>query len=67
MITITYNGEVRALDAPLSIAAFLHAEGLTGARIAVEINEAICPKSAYATTMLADGDRLEIIHAVGGG
>ncbi len=40
---------------------------LGGRRIAVEVNEAILPRSAFKETQLQEGDKVEIIHAVGGG
>ena len=41
--------------------------GLTGRRIAIEVNEAIVPRSQHTATRLADGDRVEVVHAIGGG
>lgn len=41
--------------------------GFAGRRIAVERNLAIVPRSQYAATMLEENDRVEIVHAVGGG
>jgi sulfur carrier protein len=65
---VTVNGAPRALDATASdVAALVRALGLEGKRIAVERNGEIVPKSRYADTPLSDGDRLEIVGAVGGG
>ena len=61
------NGESRQLPAPLSVAALLEQRGLAGKRVAVERNGAIVPKSQHAETLLAAGDRIEIVVAVGGG
>ncbi len=66
-IDITVNGEPQRVPAPHSVAALVEARGLTGKRIAVELNGAIVPRSKHAGTMLVDGDRLEIVVAVGGG
>jgi sulfur carrier protein len=51
----------------ITLQTFLQLELLAGRRIAVEHNGEIVPKSAYAETQLQDGDRLEIVHAIGGG
>jgi sulfur carrier protein len=61
------NGKAHRLDQPLQITALLSRLELAGKKIAVEINGEILPKSAHASTLLADGDRLEIVVAVGGG
>lgn len=64
---IVLNGQPRSLDGPVNIAGLIESLGFTGKRIAVERNGEIVPKSAHAQTMLAAGDRLEIVVAVGGG
>lgn len=65
---LVVNGAVRRLDpAPGTVAELVHALALTGKRIAVERNGEIVPKSRYADTAVAPGDRLEIVAAVGGG
>lgn len=67
MIEVTVNGAQRALQEPLDVAALLAELGLAGKKLAVERNGEIVPKSAHAATLLADGDRLEVVVAVGGG
>ena len=67
MIQVTVNGAARRFEAPLDIAALLHKLDMAGKKIAVEKNGAIVPKSAHAGTLIADGDQLEIVVAVGGG
>ncbi|XZG70154.1 sulfur carrier protein ThiS [Chitinibacteraceae bacterium HSL-7] len=67
MITLSINGQPHSFDAPLSITALIDALGHTGRRIAVERNGDIVPRSQHAETLLADGDTLEIVVAVGGG
>jgi sulfur carrier protein len=64
---ITLNGQAREFDAPLTIAALLAAAGWAERRVAVEVNREIVPRSAHATHALAAGDRVEIVHALGGG
>ena len=66
-LEIRLNGESCSVPADATVADLLAELQLTGRRIAVEINEEIVPKSSYAQTRLADGDRLEIVHAIGGG
>lgn len=67
MIQIQLNGEPKRLNSPVSISGLLTELGLTSGKVAVERNLEIVPKSAYDTTQVADGDKLEIVHFVGGG
>ena len=64
---IVLNGEPREVVAALSILQLLQAEGLAERRVAVEVNGEIVPRSRHADQPLADGDRVEIVHALGGG
>ena len=65
---LTVNGTPRAFDREVrSVAGLVRALALEGKRIAVERNGVIVPRSRYAETSLAEGDRLEIVGAVGGG
>lgn len=64
---IQLNGEARDLAPGLTVAQLVDSLGLAGRRIAVERNEEIVPKSEHDATRLADGDRIEIVHAIGGG
>ena len=66
-VRLSLNGEARTFSAPLTVAALLVEIGLDAAKVAVERNLEIVPKSAYAATALAEGDRLEIVHFIGGG
>ena len=66
-MNLIINGEAQQLAAPLSVAALLEARGLAGRRVAVERNGEIVAKSCHADTLLADGDQIEIVVAVGGG
>ena len=67
MITLLINGQARQFPAPLSIRGLIDTLELAGKRIAVERNGEIVPKSQHAQVMAFDGDRLEIVVAVGGG
>ena len=66
-ITVTLNGEARTLPAATTVAGLLAAIGFDTRKVAVERNEEIVPRSAYAATRLASGDALEIVHFIGGG
>ena len=67
MIEVAINGSPQRFAAPVSVAELLAARGLGGKRVAVERNGEIVPKSRHAETVLAAGDRIEIVVAVGGG
>jgi sulfur carrier protein len=64
---ILLNGENHELEDSLSISALLEQTGLSGKRIAVEVNESIVPRSLHGDTFVNEGDKIEIIHAIGGG
>ncbi len=64
---LTVNGEARRFEGVRDIAGLVAALGLDQRKVAVECNLAIVPRSAYATTALAEGDRIEIVHFIGGG
>jgi thiamine biosynthesis protein ThiS len=65
-VRLTVNGEQRVETAG-DIAALIAALGLDARKVAVERNLAIVPRSLWPATALADGDRIEIVHFVGGG
>lgn len=67
VITVSINGATRQFDHPISISTLIEEMGLTGKRIALEQNGDIVPRSTFATQHLADGDKLEVVVAVGGG
>lgn len=67
MLTLLLNGEPRQFSAPLTVAGLVETLGYSGKRIAIERNGDIVAKSQHAATLLTDGDRLEIVVAVGGG
>ncbi len=67
MIEVSVNGSTRRYEHPLAIAELLERMALAGKKIAVERNGEIVPRTAHGSTLLADGDRLEIVVAVGGG
>lgn len=67
MITVTVNGQARQFSPPLDVAGLLEALDLAGKRVAVERNGEIVPRGLHGSTPIVDGDRLEIVVAVGGG
>lgn len=64
---IVMNGESRTIEVPTSVADLIQSLGYAGKRVAVERNGEIVPRSVHQQIMLADGDQLEIVVAVGGG
>ncbi|HTU56492.1 MAG TPA: sulfur carrier protein ThiS [Acetobacteraceae bacterium] len=66
-LTLTLNGEARTLPGLLSVAGLLAHLGLEARKVAIERNLEIVPRSRYGETWLAAGDRLEIVHFIGGG
>lgn len=67
MISVTINGESRAFDHAPTCADLISELRLAGKRIAMERNGEIVPRSQFGACVLQDGDRLEIVAAVGGG
>ena len=67
MISITINGEAHQFERVLNCTELLTRFELTGRRVALERNGEIVPRSHFPEQMLTDGDRLEIVVAVGGG
>jgi sulfur carrier protein len=67
VITVSINGAARQLPDSTSVAALIDEMGLAGKRIALERNGEIVPRSSFPAQQLADGDKLEVVIAVGGG
>jgi len=66
-MNILLNGEQRGLDGALTLHGLIDHLELSGKRLAVEVNEEVVPRSQHAEYRLHDGDRVEIVHAIGGG
>ena len=67
-MNLTVNGEPRQFDAAaLTVAQLVDHLGLTGRRVAVEVNESVVPRARHGDHTLADGDAIEIVQFVGGG
>ena len=67
MITIQLNGEPREIPAGLTVTGLLKQLQFPGDRVAVERNLEIVPRSRWDATSIEAGDRLEVVHFVGGG
>jgi thiamine biosynthesis protein ThiS len=65
--TITVNGKEEAVAPNLTVAELLVARGITTTLVAVERNGRILRRAEFPDTQLAAGDKLEIVHFVGGG
>lgn len=66
-VSIVVNGSPQRLEAGSTVADLLARMDAAGRRVAVERNGEIVPRSRHGATRLADGDRLEVVIAVGGG
>lgn len=66
-MNLTINGEARTVTAVSDLAALVAQLGLDPRKVAVEQNLEIVPRSAYERTPVAEGDRIEIVHFIGGG
>ena len=66
-LKITFNGDPLEIDGPLAVDRLLAALEIDQRRVAVEHNLCILKRAAYGSTLVRDGDRIEVVHAVGGG
>ena len=66
-MTLQINGQAREFHDRLTVAALVAELGMKTDRVAVELNLEIVPRASWESTILKDGDRLEIVHFVGGG
>jgi thiamine biosynthesis protein ThiS len=64
---ISVNGESREIPDDLSAATLLEQLGLTGKRLAMEVNQEILPRGRFEQHRFHPGDRVEIVQAIGGG
>jgi thiamine biosynthesis protein ThiS len=64
---LTINGRDQVFADALSLAQLIEQLGMKGDRVAVELNREIVSRGQWSETSLKDGDRLEIVHFVGGG
>jgi sulfur carrier protein len=66
-IDVVINGQPRSMNAGTTVLALIAELGLEGKPVAVERNREVVPRAKHATTVLADGDRVEVVTFVGGG
>jgi sulfur carrier protein len=66
-IDVVINGQSRSVNAGITVATLIGELGLGDRRVAVERNRSVVPRAEHATTVLHDGDRLEVVTFVGGG
>jgi thiamine biosynthesis protein ThiS len=66
-MNLQINGEDKTYEGPLTLASLINNMGLKSDRVAVELNRDIVPRERWDKTSLSEGDRLEIVHFVGGG
>ncbi len=66
-MNVIVNGENQKVANGAKLATLIALLALTGKRLAVELNGEIVPRSQHATTVLHEGDRVEIVQAIGGG
>lgn len=64
---LNINGEARQMPDGLTVTSLVGHLGMKTDRVAVELNQQIVPRTNWDSTVLKDGDRLEIVHFVGGG
>ncbi len=64
---ILLNGDERDVEDAQTVIELLESAGFRGRRVAIEINREIVPRSEHAVRRLQPGDRVEIVHAIGGG
>jgi sulfur carrier protein len=67
VIQVTVNGAAQRFEQPLPVSALIEKMALAGRKVAVERNGEIVPRSLHQQIVIEDGDRLEIVVAVGGG
>lgn len=65
--SLIINGESRIFEAPMRLSGLVEALGYAGKRVAIERNGEIVPRSRHGEVKLENGDKLEIVVAVGGG
>ena len=64
---IVLNGDRYKLEEGVTVSALVEHLALKGRRLAVEVNEEVIPRSQHSGHLLTQGDRVEIVHAIGGG
>ena len=66
-MNIFLNGEPREAGVQITLSILVSELSLTSKRLAIEVNEEVVPRSRYEEFALSEGDKVEIVHAIGGG
>jgi sulfur carrier protein len=66
-MTVTINGDIKEIPSGLNLKGVLEFFSLPSQRVAVELNKAVIPRREWDTTAVAESDKIEVIHFVGGG
>lgn len=66
-MNLVINGEDKEFSDSITVSDLIGKLGAKGDRVAVELNRNILPRAQWSATLLKDGDKLEIVHFVGGG
>jgi len=66
-MNLIINGESRTFEGVTNVAELIEKLAIKGDRVAVELNREIVPRAQWAASALKDGDKLEVVHFVGGG
>jgi len=66
-VRVLINGEEKGLPGPISVSDLLDRFNLPSQRVAIELNKIVIRKSTWTETLVNDGDRIEVVHFVGGG
>lgn len=67
MLTIFLNGERRNIDQPVNIDGLLDLFSMPKKRVAIELNKSVVSRRDWESTPVSDGDKIEVVHFVGGG
>jgi thiamine biosynthesis protein ThiS len=67
VLTVVVNGERKEITDGSSVADFIAGAGLKAERLAIEVNRSIIRRADWPSTVLTEGDRIEVVHFVGGG
>ena len=67
LMTIKLNGDAHELQGPVSVSALLEQLAIDARRVAVELNLTVVKKTAYDSSLISEGDEVEIVNFVGGG
>lgn len=67
MITLSVNGEIISLATVITLTTLLEQQEYQTQKVAIAVNSEFVPRSQYSETLVNDGDKIDVIQAVGGG